>query len=424
MLPPAIEPTRRNFMLASAGLASAAAFPAASYARIPGANDRIRIGMIGVSPYILRNVHLFLWLRRKTHNCEVAAVCDVFRPHLELAVDKTGGRPVQDYRDVLDDAKISAVVIGTPDHWHARMALDAAAAGKDIYLEAPMTRTWQQAAEVRDAVVRHNLVFQCGAQLTSDDRYHQARQIVDAGAIGKILFARSIFARNSRMGFFDLPISAEVTPANLDWKAWLGPAEDCEFSAQRFVRWRKFWEYSGGPATNLLFENIAVLLIATGPRLPRRVVAAGGNYLKSSAEVPDTYFSIVDYGDYSYQLTACLGNEQGHPAAIRGHEGTIVFQDSIEVVRERYFRNEYLERERQGLFNVTKTTRPDHVTNWLECLRTREKPVCHEDLAQAAMIAAHLGERAFRENRAMLFDGHERKVLDSLASESTKPPPH
>lgn len=423
MSPASESPTRREFVIASAGLASAAAFPAASYARVPGANDRIRIGMIGVSPYMLTEVYLFLWLRRKTHNCDVTSVCDVFRPNLDLAVEKTGGRAVQDYREILDDSEIDAVVIGAPDHWHAAMALDAASAGKDIYLETPMTRTWEQAIQVRDAVHRGQLVFQCGAQLTSDDRFHQARQIVDGGAIGQILMARSIFARNSRIGFFNRPISADVTRANLDWKAWLGPAPARDFDARRFGRWQKYWDYSGGTTTNLLFQNIAVLLVATATRMPCRVVAAGGSYLETAGEVPDTYFSIVDYGDYSFQLTASLGNEQGHPTSIRGHQGTLVFDDSIDVVRERYFVKEYQEREKLGLFNVTRTTRPDHVTNWLECLRSREKPVCHEDLAQAAMIAAHLGELAFRENRTMLFDGHQRKLLDSLASESSERAP-
>lgn len=416
---PATSPSRREFLVATAAAAGAAALPAASYARIPGANDRIRIGMIGTSPYAIEKIYLFLWLRRKSHNCEVAAVCDVYEPNLRLAAEKTGAREaVRDYRRVLENPEIDAVVVAAPDHWHAKMGIESAQAGKDVYLEAPFTRTWREAVELREAVARHNIVLQCGAQSASDDRYHQAKQLIEAGAVGPLLYARSAVAANSRMGYYNRPVSAQASPANLDWRMWLGPAPYREFDADRFVRWRKYWDYSGGAAVNLLFPSIAAMLIAVGNRLPRRVAAGGGAYLATTGETPDVYFAAYDYENFTMQFQACLGNEQGHPPIIAGHEGTIRFVETVEVVRERYFATEYAQREAEGLLQAPSTARPDHVRNWLECLRTREKPVCHEGVAESAMIAAHLGESAYRENRTLLFDADLRTTVDDFARRS------
>lgn len=403
-------PTRREFILTSATAASLMALPASSYARVLGANDRIQLGLIGCGPYTLSDLYLFFWLRRTSHNCMVTSVCDIFRPHLETAVAKTEAKGASDYRQILDDNEIDGVIITTPDHWHARMAIDSAQAGKDVYLEAPMTRTWEEAVELHDAVVKNKVVFQCGAQLCSDDRYHQAKQIVANGGIGKLLYVQASVNRNSRVGFYNRRIWSDVSPKSLDWKAWLGPAPSVELNPDRFVRWRKYWDYSGGVATNLLFNAIASQMIAVGTQIPKRVSSGGGVYLEASSETPDTYFTTMDFDKFSCQITSCLGNEQPTPLAIYGHEGTIRIENTLDVVRERYFANEFKEREEKGLLNVVQTVRPDHVRNWLECLRSREKPVCHEGVAQAAMIAAHLGELSYRQNKMMLFDPEKRQL--------------
>ena len=403
-------PTRRDFILTSAAAMSVAALPAKSYARVTGANDRIQLGLIGCGPYSLSDLYLFFWLRRTSHNCMVSAVCDIFRPHLELAVAKTEAQPATDYRRILDNNEIDGVIITTPDHWHARMAIDAAHAGKDIYLEAPMTRTWEEAIELHDAVVKNKVVFQCGAQLCSDDRYHQAKQILANGGIGQLLYTQASINRNSRVGFYNRRIWNDVNATSLDWKAWLGPAPDLALDPDRFVRWRKYWDYSGGVATNLLFNAIAAQFIAVGTQLPKRVSGSGGCYLERDGETPDTYFTTIDFDKFSCQITSCLGNEQPTPMAMFGHEGTIRIENTLEVVRERYYANEFKQREEQGLLNVVQSVRPDHVRNWLECLRSREKPVCNEAVAQAAMIAAHLGELSYRHNKVVLFDAEKRQI--------------
>lgn len=407
------SPTRRDFVLTSAAAMGIAALPAASYARVPGANDRLQIGLIGCGPYTIVDLYLFIWLRRTSHLCSVTHVCDVFAPHRETAAQKTGGEPTEDYRRILDDPGVDAVIIATPDHWHARMAIDAAEAGKDIYLEAPMTRTWQEAVDLHDAVKRNQVVFQCGAQLASDDRYHQAAQLVKAGAIGQVLFLQTMVSYNSRVGFYNRRIWNDISDETLNWNAWLGNAPKRPLDPERFVRWRKFWDYSGGVPTNLLFNSIAANLIAMGTSFPRRVASGGGRYLPTSGETPDTYFTTIDYEGFSMNITSCLGNELAWPTTIYGHEGSIRFQESLEMVRERYFVAEFKKREEQGLFNVVPTARPDHVRNWLECIRTREKPVCNEDVALSAMVAAHLGEMSFRDQRVYSFDGGKRVATTS-----------
>lgn len=402
--------SRRSFLLSSAAAVSALSLPAASYARVPGSNERIQIGMIGCGPYAISELYLFVWLRRISHNCQISHVCDVFQPHLDIAAEKTGGTPVKDYREILDHKEVDAVMIATPDHWHARMAIEAAAAEKDIYLEAPMTRSWKEAIDVYDAVRKSNVIFQCGAQLCSDDRYHQARQIIEAGGIGKLLFVQSAFNRNSRIGFYNRRLWDDVNEKTLDWKAWLGPAPQRPFDMERFVRWRKYWDYSGGTTTNSIFHNVAAQLVSTGVHLPRRVSGSGGRYLEDTGETPDTFFSTIDYENFSFQVTTCLGNEQEAPPAFVGHEGTVKLAQSIQIVRERFFSKEYQTREEEGLFNVVQTARPDHVRNWLESLRTRQRPVCDEETAQAAMIAVHLGELSYRQSRVLSFNADTRQA--------------
>ena len=389
---------------------SVASLPASSYSRVAGANDRIRLGLIGCGPNTLSDLYLFFWLRRTSHNCLVTNVCDIFRPHLEVGAAKTEAQPVSDYRRILDNREIDGVIITTPDHWHARMGIEAAQAGKDIYLEAPMTRTWQEAVDLHDAVVKNKVVFQCGAQLCSDDRYHQAKQILASGGIGQLLYVQASVNRNSRVGFYNRRIWNDIGPDSLDWKAWLGPAPSIGLDPDRFVRWRKYWDYSGGVATNLLFNTIAAQLITVGIQIPHRVSSGGGSYLEADGETPDTYFTVLDFKGFTFQLSSCLGNEQTSPISMFGHEGTIRIENTLEVVRERYFTNEFKNREERGLLNVVQTVRPDHVRDWLECLRSREKPVCHEGVAQAAMIAAHLGELSYRQNKVMLFDAEKRQL--------------
>ncbi|MBY0585737.1 Gfo/Idh/MocA family oxidoreductase [bacterium] len=406
-------PNRRDFLLSSAGTVSALALPAASYGRVQGANERIRIGLIGCGPYAISDLYLFIWLRRTSHNCQVSHVCDVFTPHLDIAVAKTNGLPVQDYRRILDDKNVDAVMIATPDHWHATMAVDAANAGKDIYLEAPMARTWKEAIEIHDAVQKNNVIFQCGSQLCSDDRYHQVKQIIDGGGIGRLLYVQSSFNRNSRVGFFNRRIWDDVSSKTLDWKAWLGPAPARDFDIERFVRWRKYWDYSGGNATNSIFHNVAAQLIATGVSLPRRVSSGGGRYLDDTGETPDTFFSTIDYENFSFQITSCLGNEQESPPAFFGHEGSVKLLESLQIVRERFFSKEYQEREAEGRFNVVQNARPDHVRQWLESIRNRQRPVCDESVAQAAMIAVHLGELSYRQSRVLSFNADTRQASNS-----------
>ncbi len=408
-----IRSTRRGFLASSAAAVSALALPAKSYARVPGANERIRLGLIGCGSYAIAELYLFVWLRRTSHNCQLTQVCDVFQPHLDVAINKTNAQGVTDYRKILDDKEIDAVMIATPDHWHARMATEAAGAGKDIYLEAPMCRTWKEAVEIHDAVQKNNVIFQCGAQLCSDDRYHQAKQIIDGGGIGKLMYVQSSFNRNSRIGFYNRRLWDEVSPKTLNWKAWLGPAPERPFDIERFVRWRKYWDYSGGTATNAIFHNVAAQLVATGTQLPRRVSGSGGRYLDDPGETPDTFFTTIDFENFSYQITSCLGNEQESPTTFFGHEGSIKVLESIQIVRERFFNKEYQERENEGRFNVVQTTRPDHVRNWLESLRNRQKGTCNEMIAQSAMIAVHLGELSYRQSRVLSFDADTRQASNS-----------
>src|SRR6188472_3792675 len=221
---------RRTFLTAASGLALTAR---AARASVQGANDRIRIGIIGTGG---RARGLMQLLKRLPGN-EMVAVCDVYEPRLLQAgeIATTATTKVSDYRRILDDREIDAVVIGTPDHWHKTIALDAVAAGKDVYVEKPISHSIAEGVEMVKAVEASKQVVQTGTQQRSWDHWILGKQIVDSGKLGQVTFVNTYWYQLATRA--PLP---SVDVAKLDWKAWLGPAADQPFDAERFLRWRHF----------------------------------------------------------------------------------------------------------------------------------------------------------------------------------------
>ena len=406
--------TRRDFLKGSAAASAAVGLglletgSAMASPRVLGANDRILIGMIGVGNRGTHHLNDLLGRSKKPESkLAIVAVSDIYEARKERAKNACGGEVYHDYRKLLERPDIDAVVIASPDHWHARMAIDAMEAGKDVYLEKPMTYTWQEGKEVAAVTARTGRVLQVGAQSCSGDQWWQANKLIKDGAIGKVLWTSTSLCRNSTRGEWNYPIDEGANPSNLDWKAWLGSAPKRPFDKERYFRWRKYWDYSGGIATDLFYHQLSHMQIALGPEFPKRVSAGGGIYVQHDRDVPDTFHMIVDYPtDHSVILCSSMANRQGIPELIRGHEGTIYFEAPGVVVRP----EEEFKDTRQEI-QVPVQPRPNHMDNWLDCIRTRNKPHLDAETGYRIMVTIALGVLSYRKEKVMRFDPAKQEVI-------------
>ncbi|HQQ01253.1 MAG TPA: Gfo/Idh/MocA family oxidoreductase [bacterium] len=436
------EITRRSFVKTTAGgslalsLGSLACKTTEKKAMAPGiavsrsANDCIQIGVIGIGGrgrYLLQKA---LELSEDKHNnCKVVAVCDVYARRRNEAAQKAGAQAFEFYRDLLDRSDINAVIIATPDHWHAPIALDAINAGKDVYLEKPMTHTVEEARQVHEAVLRAGTVLQVGSQTTSSDQWWKAREVVEKGMLGKMIMSQGSYHRNSKEGDWNYRIDPGAGPDgkgddHINWEEWLGPAPAREWDPERFFRFRKFWDYSGGIATDLFYHVMAPLNLVWGEgEFPYRVVGTGGVWCFHDREVPDTFMLCADYlTGHSVVLSSSIANNTHIPGLIRGHEATLTMVEHgqfegdtpyITVEAQRIYKEEFT--NKWGRDKIVIKTEPekrdDHMVNWLRCIRTREKPVLHSELGYKAMAAIGMSVQSFREGKVLYFDAEKQKVV-------------
>ena len=409
------ELTRRDFLKGAAGAAIAMGLPTVmATPRALGANDRIHLGLIGCGGMGFGHLQDFVKMGKDgTENVEMIAVSDIFQPRMDSGCKTCGGQAFHDYRKLLELKDLDGVVIATPDHWHSRMTIDAMEAGLDVYCEKPMTLYWEQAKEVYQAAQRTGRVVQVGSQGTQDPRWLQANELIRKGALGKLLWSQTSISRNSRDGEWNYyGIDHNAGPHNLDWKAFLGPAPQRPYDPERFFRWRKYWDYSGGIATDLFTHVLHALELALGPEFPKRVVAGGGIYVHKDREVPDTFHAIIDYpSEHSVVVVSSMENEQGVPVVIRGHEATMYLSGGdIKISPERLFADE---REEMSVPvpGVAVGDHYQHRMNFLQCMRTREKPRCNVELGYKVTTAIALAVRSYRENKAMCFDPVKQELI-------------
>ncbi len=381
--------------------------------------QKIGVGFIGVGG---RGNSLLGQMMERVANeggVEVRAVCDIYEPRKARASAVSRAEVYHNYRELLARDDIDAVVIASPDHWHAQMSLDALDAGKDVYVEKPFTLTIDEARRVRDRVLETGRVLQCGAGRCSDDLWWQAREFIKQGGIGKVVWVQGDYSRNSgspadpQGGEWNYRIDKNASPDNLDWDAWLGPAPKRPFSKPRYFQFRKFWDYSGGIATDLLYHFLAPMTLALGAGFPERVTASGGIYVQhDDREVPDTYMTQLDYpDDFTIVLTSSMANRQSAPTVIRGHQATI-YADG-RVVAEEEFAGWFKKRYGAEEIKLPSTERPGHMDNFLHCVRTREKPHCNEQIAYETMVGIKLGVDSYRQDRVVFFDTEGEREVSS-----------
>jgi predicted dehydrogenase len=439
-MPPQTGVNRRDFVRSAlaAGAATGLAphMAAAQAADKPAASDRINVAVIGVGGRGTSLLGQLLNMGEERGDVHVGAVCDVYEKRRQIAQERSKAEfSSLDYREVLARPEIDAVVIATPDHWHATIAIAAMRAGKDVYCEKPFTHTIEEAQEVVKVVKETGRVLQVGSQTTSADQWWKARKAIQDGMIGKLINSQGSYHRNSIEGEWNTgrfwAIDPNAGPNGkgvdyIDWKMWLGPAQQRAWEPERYFRFRKYWDYSGGIATDLFYHVVAPLNICWGEaQFPYRVTASGGIYAFPDREVPDTFNLLADFAKgHSLVLSSSMANSTHIPGLIRGHEGTIVMVDHgmfegrtdyITVSAERVFQDKFVQKYGYELMRipVEDKGRDAHMANFLECIKTRKKPNLDAETAYRAQVTISMGVDSYRQNKVLFFDPVAEKVVDS-----------
>lgn len=397
-----------------------AVLSAAAYARVLGANDRIAVGLIGCGNLGTRHLRIYQKPMMDEGAIRIAGVSDIYtaakRRTQELL--KLDAKDVHhEYEALIARADVDAIMVVTPEHWHHRMTIAALRAGKDVYLEKPMSFTIAEAREIDEAVRQTGRVLQIGAQWCSDPRYAAAREVIEKGGIGSVMWAQSTYSMNSVYGVWQYDVEKEATAQNIDWPRFLGPAPQRTFSAERYFRWRKYWDYSNGVVADFHYHRLAPLLLTLGGRFPTLVSANGGIYQFKDRETPDTFTFTAEYDNFFITIAssaAAGGPEQHHAPAIYGHEGTIAFHNGyITVTPDRQFRNKHQAQRIDAPTSDLNVIRINHARNFYECMRTRKKPVLDSHLGYQTMVAIRLAADSYRERRMMGFDPKTEKPIPS-----------
>ncbi len=418
--------TRRQFVKASALAAGTVSFANVIPASAFGANDRIRIGVIGCGGQ--GTGHVGSLVKRSTEeNISLVAVSDVYQRRVTRAQGICKGEGYLDYRKLLERKDIDAVLIATPDHWHSKISIDAMESGKHVYCEKPMTHTVEQALQVRDAVKKYKKIFQVGPNGTATDSYWKARSAIADGKIGKATWVHASYNRNARICLFNEHQKIDPTAGPdktgedyINWDMWLGYewglAPKIAWTPEHFFRFRKYWPYNGGVATDLLYHKLAPLLIAvSGPNgeYPSRVNACGGLYIeKDGRDIPDTFLMTADYpSEWSIFLVSTLTNDAGLPDRIFGKYGTMDLGGDVRMRFNGAFQEEFSAKNGDKLeTSIPTEPRRDLEQNWIDAMRGKAEVHCNVDLGCATMVAIKMAVESFRQRKTLLWDSKKEKV--------------
>ena len=405
------------------------------------------------------------YLEQEDLNIVVTAVCDLFDVHAEnalkaaantrrLGTDGEMAPPAKRYRrytDLINANDVDAVIIATPDHWHARMVIDAARAGKHVYVEKGLTRLVDEVFEVRKAVKESQIIMQLGHQGRQTASYNKAKEIIDKNILGKISLIEVCTNRNDPNGAWVYDIHPKGSPETIDWAQFIEPTDPHPFSLERFFRWRCWWDYGTGLSGDLLTHEYDALNQVLGLGIPHSAVASGGVYFyKDGREVPDVFQSVMEYPDrdLTFLYSASLASERFRGKVIMGHDASMEMENTLTVTPDNRS-TRYREQLQSGILSsdkpmityipgksnvdaVTSATeqyfasrgllytyvqgkRVDtthlHIREWLNCIRTGEQPSCNIDQAFEEGITAHMATIALRENRKVFWDAENEKVV-------------
>jgi predicted dehydrogenase len=379
---------RRDFLRNSALLT------ALSTSRILGANERVRIAGIGTGgrcSYLLN-------LASKA-GAEIVALCDVYEPRrlaLKEKLAPAARADYVDYREVLDRKDVDGVFIGSPDHWHVAMTLDAIQSGKDVYVEKPISHTIEEGERLEKAVAGSRQVIQVGYQQRSWEHYRAGREVVAGGKLGKITLVLASWYQDY---LTLLSGAAPVDAQKLDWKRFLGSAPEQPFDPLRFTKWRWFWDFGGGHLTDLYSHWCDVIQWYMGQDSPQMAQTIGGRNALPMFECPDTINAAYEYPGFDVVYNGSLvGSLEGGNIVFRGssamlkinRDGFAVYPEHVVPFEKTQYPEPEIAMRSQGDGTV------DHVKNFLDCVRSRKTPNASVRSSVAAARAAHLGNLAYR----------------------------
>ena len=405
---------RRDFLKGAGAVATGAAAwgPVVSLAQesAAGANERLGVGFIGTGGRAGAHINIVLDLK-KEGRAEPVAVCDVYGPRVRAAAERTGAKVYRNYRELLEDPQVDVVCIATPDRHHAPQAIDAVRAGKDVYVEKPLTH-WLQfdlARQLAEEAEKHKRIVQVGTQYMADPAYAEAHDLVREGAIGKVVHVQAGYFRRGDWGErMNVPDPDAKPGPDLDWEQFLGDAPQVPYTVSRFFQWRLYWDYSGGPSTDLLVHTFTPLFRLLDVDYPERTVGTGGMFQYNDLrEVPDTFNMVIDYpGGPSVVLMNTLSNATGCSTFVRGTEGTLTFQG------------------KQILLTRHDAKEPSHViecpkhgdtaglwSNFLDCVHSRQRPLSPVEIGAKVQAPLNMAILSYRENKVARFDREKREIV-------------
>jgi predicted dehydrogenase len=453
---------RRDFLKTSAVGATALTLAAETYGRVKDSNERIHVAFLGTGGRCQAHIDIINKIGKDAGVVPVG-VCDVWdgdpnakgngHPRgLYPSATKCGLKVddkehvVKDYRKLLDLKEVDVVCIAAPDHWHAKMAIDAAKAGKDVYCEKPMTKTIAEAHAVVDVMKDKNRVMTVGVQSMADPRWLEANKLIRAGKIGHVCQAQTSYYRNSAEGQWRYyPLLKDMTPKTVDWDMFLGHAfkidsigeplgptpKEMPFDRAVYGQWRCYWPFGGGMFTDLFVHQTTHMIAAMGVRYPARVVGGGGLYLEyDGRDVPDVSAIVADYDEgCQLMITATMIASYPIEEVIRGHLATIKFmKDGYEIINDppkgKAGIPARLEETVKGEYTDVHPPKPrkgwphtDTEMLWqdfLRCVRAKKRDTLSTpELGAAAFTTVSLGVESYRKGLALFWDKGERKATQA-----------
>ncbi len=374
------QPTRRSFIVAT-GLT------ALSASRVLGVNDTLRVGVIGAGG----RMEDLLIAADKAGGCQITAVCDVYAPHIEAVKKRPSAKDASthvDYRELLQQ-NIDVVFIGSPDHWHVPMAVDALSAGKDVYLEKPVTHTIEEGAALIKAVRANKRILQCGMQQRSWSHFRDAVDLIQGGSLGRVPQVRTYWWQNYQ-NWKPKPIDAQA----LDWKRWLGSAPEQPFVQDKFHRWRWYWNFGGGAMTDLCTHWIDVVHWAMKSDTPKEVHMLADKFVFDQWECPDTVQVAFRYPGFDVVYEGMMASSiddgglefRGTDATLKVNRlGFTVFHEGATSKQNPVVKADSFQ---DGTF--------DHMENFLECVRSRKEPNAPVETGIAAARAGQIANLAYQ----------------------------
>jgi predicted dehydrogenase len=414
----------------------AASFTAASYSRILGANDRVGVGFIGYGLIGAQHVYDF----KNQRDADLVALSDTYQPRMEQGIQACGGSSTtkahKDFRHLLDNKDVQAVVVSTPDHWHAMMTILACAAGKDVYVEKPMTLFVKEGRWMINAARKFKRVVQVGTQQRSGKHYQLAKQLMGEGAIGKVHSVRMASFRNIMPGFGRPP--GDTPPTEFEYDMWLGPAPKRPYSPHRgLYHFRWFWDYSGGQMTNLGAHQIDILQWYLGFKGPQTVYSSGGRFvLEDDGETPDTQDAAYTYRNLTSLWShreGSRGSGDGYGLEFYGTKGSLkIGREGFQITGDTKappenaiptFRGiptgvsgrQEVKPEKWVENRAEKGSSPEqfdlHVRNFLDCVKTRQRTIADVEDGHYTAVACHLANLSLRLGRSLKWDPEKEEIL-------------